>query len=96
MKTYIEKTLKQNGLQLRFLSKDLQTEENCLWSVENNGWALFYVHNQTPSIIKAALKQNATAAQFIRKENLTKQFKRQVVKPKKTSKMPSAVRPLVS
>ena len=74
MESYIEKTLKLDGLQIRFLSKELQTEERKIWACKQNGWALSFIEDQSPKVIAVALKENATAEQFIHNVKLKEKF----------------------
>ena len=44
---------------------EVQTPENCLAAVQNDGYALQFVKEQTPEICLAAVKQNGLALQFV-------------------------------
>jgi hypothetical protein len=54
------------GYALRFIPREMQTEELCLAAVRRNGCALEYVWKQTPEICQAAIQQDPEAVDLIR------------------------------
>lgn len=57
--------VKHDGMQLRYISYDRQTEELCLASVTQCGQSLGYVSNPTNEIYLAAVRQDLNALSFI-------------------------------
>ena len=58
-----------DGYNLRSLTTQQQTEEVCLAAVQQNGWALEFVCNQTKAIVDAALNQQPGAKCFCKDLN---------------------------
>jgi hypothetical protein len=54
-----------DGYNLRSLPDEQQTEEVCLAAVQQNGWALQWVCNQTRRVVDAALNQEPPAKCFV-------------------------------
>lgn len=60
-----------NGLALGLIKAEYRTNELCELSVQNNGWALLYVPEQTKTICKLAAKQNHKMLDYVEKKFLT-------------------------
>jgi hypothetical protein len=55
-----------NGYNLRSMPHELQTEEVCLAAVQQNGWALECVCNQTRAIVDVALNEEPNAKCYVK------------------------------
>lgn len=60
------KTIKRNGLNLRFVPEEFKSYEMCLAAVEQNGLALEFVEEQTEELCLAAVEENGLALKFVK------------------------------
>jgi len=60
--------VQNNGMWLRHVERQLQTEEMCRLAVLQNGKALKYIIKQTDEIAKLAVQQNADALKHVQKK----------------------------
>lgn len=54
-----------DGMVLKFIKPENQTELICLEAVLNHGYALQFVHNQTQKIIRVAIEKHGFAIKFV-------------------------------
>jgi hypothetical protein len=68
--------VKNKGILLKHVRRDLLTEEICKLAVQQNGYALMYVIKRfkTEEICKLAVQQNGMLIQHIRKDLLTEEI----------------------
>ena len=68
--------VQENGCALRYVKKDLQTEEMCRLAVQQNGYALYFVRKdlQTEEICILAVQQTGRALDFVRKDLQTEEM----------------------
>ena len=53
---------------------DWNNEKECLKAVQQNGWVLQFVENQTEKICLEAVKQNGRALKFVENQTLISFF----------------------
>ena len=58
--------VKQNGLSLQYIEGPYQTEEICLYAVNNDWNSLQYVKNQTEQVCRTAIEKDGKAIQHVR------------------------------
>lgn len=58
--------VEMNGLFLKYIPADKQTEELCRIAVENTPYALEWVHEQSDAVCTAALKRNGRCLQYVK------------------------------
>lgn len=63
------KAVKNNGLLIKEIDRDEQTEEVALAAVSQNGLSLKYIRNQTHNICIRAIRQNYLAFNYVRNKN---------------------------
>lgn len=61
----VEQMVEQDGRALAFVPIDLRSEKLSRLAVQQDGWALKYVQQQTPEICLAAVQQNGDALRFV-------------------------------
>ena len=70
--------VQKHGNALKYVRKDLQTEEMCKLAVQQNGLALRYVREdlQTHEMCKLAVQNNGCALEYVRKDLQTYEHKK--------------------
>ena len=63
-----------DGMVLRVIKPENQTEQICLLAVKNHGYALQFVQVQTPDIIRTAVISNGFAIKFANPDLLTEEL----------------------